>query len=88
MNNENVIEEINKRNEIFIRELMSKESFMLDWYAGAVVPKNHPRYYDGRIEVNIRKVFNSSYGDISFGKDKYQVTDEVVNNLYNYIYLI
>lgn len=85
MNNENVAQEIDRKNEIFIRELMSKESFMLDWYAGAVVPKNHPRYYDGRIEVSIRKVFNSSYGDISFGKDKYQVTDEVVNNLYNYI---
>lgn len=85
MNNENVAQEIDRKNEIFIRELMSKESFMLDWYAGAVVPKNHPRYYDGRIEVNIRRFFNSSYGNINFGKDKYQVTDEVVNNLYNYI---
>ncbi|MBR2712625.1 MAG: hypothetical protein IKE73_02825 [Bacilli bacterium] len=76
---------VDQRNEIFIRELMNKDSFMFDWYAGAVIPKHHPRYYDGRIEVNIRKVFNSSYGNINFGRDKYQVNDEVVNNLYNYI---
>lgn len=85
MNNENVIEEINKKNEAFIRELMSKESFMMDWYNGAVIPKTHPRYYDGRIEVNIRRLFNSSYGSINFGKDEYQVNDELVNNLYNYV---
>lgn len=84
-NNENVIEDINRKNELFIRELMNKDSFMLDWYSGAVLPKHHPRYYDGRIEVNIRKSFNSSYGSINFGKDEYEVTDEVVNNLYNYI---
>ena len=76
---------IDQKNEIFIRELMNKDSFMFDWYAGAVIPKHHPRYYDGRIEVNIRKVFNSSYGNINFGRDEYQVNDEIVNNLYNYI---
>ncbi len=76
---------VDQKNEIFIRELMNKDSFMFDWYAGAVIPKHHPRYYDGRIEVNIRKVFNSSYGNINFGRDEYQVNDEVVNNLYNYI---
>ena len=76
---------IDQKNEMFIRELMNKDSFMFDWYAGAVIPKHHPRYYDGRIEVNIRKVFNSSYGNINFGRDEYQVNDEVVNNLYNYI---
>lgn len=84
-NDNNVIEDINQKNEIFIRELMSKDSFMLDWYAGAVLPKHHPRYYDGRIEVVIRNAFNSSYGTINFGKDEYQITDDLVNNLFNYI---
>lgn len=84
-NSNNIIDDYNKKNEIFIRELMNKSSFMLDWYAGAVVPKHHPRYYDGRIEVNIRKVFNNSYGNVSFGKDEYQISDEIINNLYNYI---
>ena len=79
------IEEIDKKNAIFIEELMDKDSFMLDWYAGPVLPKQHPRYYDGRIEVNIRYAFNSSYGNINVGKDKYKVTDEVISNLYNYI---
>lgn len=85
MNNENVAQEIDRKNEMFIRELMSKESFMLDWYTGAVVPKTHPRYYDERIEVSLRRFFNSSYGNINFGKDEYQVNDKIVNNLYNYI---
>ena len=85
MDNESVTKEIDRKNEIFISELMNKNSFMLDWYAGAVLPKHHPKYYDGRIEVNIRKVFNSSYGNISFGKDEYQITDKLVDNLYNYI---
>ena len=85
MKSENIIDEINRKNELFIEELMNKDSFMLDWYAGAVVPKHHPRYYDGRIEVNIRKVFNDVYGNINFGKDEYKVTDEAVSNLYNYV---
>ena len=85
MDNESVTKEIDRKNEIFISELMNKNSFMLDWYAGAVLPKHHPKYYDGRIEVNIRKVFNSSYGNISFDKDEYQITDKLVDNLYNYI---
>ena len=84
-NNENIIDEINKNNEWFIRELMNKGSFMLDWIDGAVLPKDHPHYYDGRIDVSIRKVFNSSYGNISFDKDEYQISDELVSNLYNYI---
>lgn len=85
MNNENVIQEIDKKNEIFIRDLMNKNCFMIDWHEGAVIPKTHPRFYDGRIEVSIRKSFNNSYGNISFGKDEYQVSDEVVDKLYNYV---
>ena len=81
----NYIEEIDKKNAIFISDLMNKDCFMIDWHEGAVIPKTHPRYYDGRIEVNIKKAFNSSYGNINFGKDEYKVTDEMVNNLYNYI---
>lgn len=83
--NNSVIEDINQKNEIFIRELMNKDSFMLDWYAGAILPKHHPRYYEGRIEVIIRNAFNSSYGTINFGKDEYQISDDLVKNLYNYI---
>lgn len=83
--NNSVIEDINQKNEIFIRELMNKDSFMLDWYAGAILPKHHPRYYEGRIEVIIRNAFNSSYGTINFGKDEYQISYDLVKNLYNYI---
>ena len=81
MNNENVIEEINKRNEIFIRELMSKDSFMINWFEGAVLPKNHPNYYNGRIDVDIKNLC----GNINFEKNEYQITEELVHKLYNYI---
>lgn len=85
MNNENIIEDINRKNEIFIGDLMNKNCFMVDWFEGAVLPKTHPRYYDGRIEVNIRKVFNNFYGNINFGKEEYQISNEIVEKLYNYI---
>ena len=85
MNNEKVIQEIDRKNAIFIRDIMNKNCFMIEWYEGAVIPITHPRYYEGRIEVSIRKAFNNSYGNISFGKDKYQVSNEVVDKLYNYV---
>lgn len=85
MNDEKVIQEIDRKNAIFIRDIMNKNCFMIEWYEGAVIPITHPRYYEGRIEVSIRKAFNNSYGNISFGKDKYQVSNEVVDKLYNYV---
>ena len=81
MNNENVIEEINEKNEMFIRELMSKDSFMINWLEGAVLPKNHPNYYNGRIDVDIKNLC----GNINFEKNEYQITEELVHKLYNYI---
>lgn len=81
---DNTIKEIDE-NEIFINRLMNKGSFMVDWYAGTVLPKTHPRYYDDRIEVNIIKVFDNFYGKIQFGKEEYQVSDEIINILYQYV---
>lgn len=81
MNNE----DFNKKNEIFIRELTNKGSFMINWFEGSILPIDHPKYYDGRIEVIIRKEFNNSYGKISFGRNEYQISDEIVNKLYNYV---
>lgn len=79
--NENIIEDINKKNEIFIRNLMDKDSFMIDWFEGAVLPKNHPDYYNDRIDVDIK---NSS-GTISFDSDKYHITEELVYKLYTFV---
>lgn len=81
MNNENVIEEISQKNETFIRVLMSKDSFMINWYEGAVLPKNHPNYYNDRIDVDIKNL----YGNINFEKNEYQITEELVHKLYNYV---
>jgi len=88
MNNEKSIEgleELNELNETFISDLTSKESFVISWHAGAVLPVFHPEYYNGRIDVEIRKISNNSYGNINFEKDEYQVSDDIVNKLYNYV---
>lgn len=85
MNNEKFIEEFNKKNEMFVRDLTSKESFVLSWHAGAVLPISHPKYYNGRINVEIRKIYNNSFGNINFEKDEYQVSNEIVNKLYSYV---
>ena len=60
---------------------MDKDSFMIDWFEGAVLPKNHPDYYNGRIDVDIK---NSS-GIISFNSDKYHITEELVYKLYTFV---
>lgn len=85
MNNEKFIEEFNKKNEMFVRDLTSKESFVLSWHAGAVLPISHPKYYNGRINVEIRKIYNNSFGNVNFEKDEYQVSNEIVNKLYSYV---
>ena len=85
MNNEKFIEEFNRKNEMFVRDLTSKESFVFSWHAGAVLPISHPKYYDGRINVEIRKIYNDSFGNINFEKDEYQVSDDIVTKLYNYV---
>lgn len=81
MNNEKFKEEINKKNEIFIRELMSKDSFMINWFEGAVLPKEHPNYYNDRIDIDIKNLT----GNINFEKNEYQISKELVYKLYNYI---
>ena len=70
-------------DEKILNVLMNKESFMVDWYAGAVLPKIYSRYYDSRIEVNIIKVFDDFYGKIQFDKEEYQVSNEIIN-IYGY----
>lgn len=85
MNNEKFIEDFNRKNEMFVSDLTSKESFVFSWHAGAVLPVFHPKYYDGRINVEIRKIYNNSYGNINFEKDEYQVSDDIVNKLYSYV---
>ena len=81
MDNENIAKEIDRKNEIFIRELMSKDSFMINWFEGAVLPKSHPNYYNGRIDVDIINL----NGNINFEKNEYQITEELIHKLYNYI---
>lgn len=76
-------------NETISRELYNivynKSYFMISWYEGAVLPENHPNYYDGRIDIKISKNINQFYGNINIEKDEYKISSEIVDSLYNYI---
>ena len=63
----------------------NKSYFMVNWYEGAVLPENHPNYFDGRINIKITKQFDNFNGNINISKDEYPLTKEVVNKLYEYI---
>ena len=72
-------------NEKFIRDLNTTGLFMFDWSCGAVLPLNHPNYYNGRVEISIRKFMNDEYGNIEIEKNKYEISSEIVNKIYNYV---
>ena len=63
----------------------NKSYFMVNWYEGAVLPENHPNYFDGRINIKITKQFDNYHGNINISKDEYPLTEEIVNKLYDYI---
>ena len=85
INDEVDVEELNRKNEMFVSDLISKESFVFSWNSGAVLPVFHPNYYNGRINIKIRKIYNNCSGNINFEKDEYLVSDDTVNRLYNYV---
>ena len=80
-----IIEDINNKNQEFINNLVNKDAFMFDWHEGAVLPLNHPHYYDGRVSVTLKQNHDGVNGNINIGTDEYPVTDDIVNKLYDYI---
>ena len=73
-----------KENEEFMRYLYDKQTFMFYWYAGAVLPLNHPHYYDGRIIVDIKNRFGLT-GKINHEKEEYELTQELYLKLENLV---
>lgn len=71
--------------EKFVKELRTKDAFMLDWLEGAVLPVNHPNYYVGRVDVSIRKIGNKAYGTIKIQKEEYELSQENFKEIYNLI---
>ena len=75
-----------RENHLFAREILNKNSFIFSWNAGAVVPVFNQNYYNGRIGVKIAKFFNDfDEKKILFGKEEYQLTDQLYEELYKYI---
>lgn len=77
MNNENAREIYNI--------LYNKSFFIVKWNEGAVLPLDHPNYYDGRINIKIIKDYDNTSGNINIRKEEYNITNEKVEALYEYI---
>lgn len=77
MNNENAREIYNI--------LYNKSFFIVNWNQGTVLPLDHPNYYDGRINKKIVKDYDNTSGNINIGKEEYNITNEKVEALYEYI---
>lgn len=75
---------IENNNEIY-NILYNKSFFMINWNEGAVLPLNHPNYYDGRINIKIIKDYDNTTGNINIEKEEYNITSDKVDTLYEYI---
>lgn len=75
----------NKKNEIFIRKLYNKSSFIIEWNEGAVLPTNHPNFYKNRTNVSIYHSNNELSGNINFEKKEYKINEIIFNEIYDYI---
>ena len=85
LSHQEYLKEKNKQNEKFYKLLTNKDSFLFDWYEGAILPKEHPNYFKGRIEVSINKLFDNISGVIKIEKDEYELSNDLFIKLYNYI---
>ena len=59
--------------------------FLVKISEGAVLPENHPNFYDGRTDIKITKQFDSYNWNINIGRDKYEITNDIVDSLYSFI---
>ena len=72
-------------DQTFINEVLSKNSFILEWKKGAVLPEEHPNYYNGRINISIKRNYDNIYGYITIEKEEYKITNQLFEKIYNYI---
>lgn len=69
----------------FLEDLNIKDSFMFIWKKGMVLPMDHPNYYAGYVNVDIRRKSIGFKGSISFEKDTYQLDEDVFWKLNKFI---
>lgn len=65
--------------------LYNNHYFLIKISEGAVLPENHPNYYDGRTDIKITKQFDNCHWDINIGSDKVEITNDIVNSLYTFV---
>ena len=71
----------NKLNEKYIQKLFDKNSFFLEIYSGAVLPMNHPNYYNGRKEISLNRSYNNIHSTIKIEKNDYSISNDVFNKV-------
>ena len=70
-----------KEMEKLERRIFSKDCFYLEIRSGAVLPIEHPRYYDGRVDITIDEQFNNSHCFAKIQKDEYTVDREQLTKI-------
>lgn len=71
----------NELNEKYIQKLFDKNSFFLEIYSGAVLPMNHPNYYNGRKEISLNKSYNNIHCTVKIEKNDYSISNDVFNRV-------
>lgn len=74
---EEYIEEMEEIEQI----MFSKDCFFLEIRSGAVLPIEHPKYYDGRIDITIDEQFNELNSSIKIQKDEYTIDREQLSKI-------
>lgn len=73
-------------NELY-QLIYNSSSFMFEMYNGKILPKDHPDYYDDLIEIKVIKKYDNVNGHITIWKEEYQITNEFVDSIFNYVEL-
>lgn len=71
------IEELKKLE----KRLYSKDCFFLEIRSGAVLPIEHPHYYDNRLNVLIDEQFNNLNSTINIQKEDYKINREQLSKI-------
>lgn len=72
--------------KLFISNIFNKGRFILQINTGAVLPLNHPRYYEGRVTILLKKRYNHIYKSIvEIERNKYFVDEDTFNKIEKYV---
>lgn len=72
-------------DERFVELVTNKDSFFVEIHSGAVLPIDHPNYYNGRIDISLCREFKNIECNAQIEKERYLVSDNTFSMIENYI---